>query len=472
MDKRLLVIQKIYGVKTQNQLSEIHYEIQKYYFSANLLLSGTTTSMHKKTLILFINSMIYIYIYIYVYIDRLVENSLIQSSLNKIYSIFLPIQKVFYFAFIQLELKPKYVDVNIHPTKKEVKFRHEEEIIQELGKQITKKLENENEFKSFEVSEVGRRIKNKDYTRSNVGWERVEEIYDKDKARVSNNHKIDDMFMISNIEANMNMNIENKYSINIPTENEEQKDLNTKVDNNIKLHNLNIYKSYIDPIINRIREENNIMKNQEISKVLKRGSHIGIMEWNIALIQYETTVYAYKVNKILWSLLFQKVIFGISKFSTFQLSPPVNITQLFESRSAKYRPFTTLYRQLLKLLFLIYIDEENNLTHLPVVIIQIPPYSQELFELIKQISDIYEEHFDDSSKAITEIANSVATYYSNSIYYLGGGSKKEDLSGLENWIRTYLREYMRNELLISSEMYSHVFKVTEVAKLYKIFERC
>ena len=53
-------------------------------------------------------------------IDRLVESSNIKRSIEHVYTSLLP-KGSYPFVYLSLEINPRNVDVNVHPTKREVK---------------------------------------------------------------------------------------------------------------------------------------------------------------------------------------------------------------------------------------------------------------------------------------------------------------------------------------------------------------
>ncbi|GME78650.1 unnamed protein product [[Candida] boidinii] len=63
--------------------------------------------------------------------NRLVSNDPLRRAILQIYSIYLP-KGHKPFVYLSLEIDPKNVDVNVHPTKREVRFLNEEEIIEHI----------------------------------------------------------------------------------------------------------------------------------------------------------------------------------------------------------------------------------------------------------------------------------------------------------------------------------------------------
>lgn len=85
--------------------------------------------------------------------NRLVQSERMRRTTKQIYTTFLP-KGSHYFAYISLKIVPKDVDVNVHPTKREVTLLHEEEICEVLASAIEKSLAKVDQVRSFAVQTV------------------------------------------------------------------------------------------------------------------------------------------------------------------------------------------------------------------------------------------------------------------------------------------------------------------------------
>jgi DNA mismatch repair protein MLH1 len=119
-------IRQIHGSAVANELIEVKAESERWGFTANGYVSNANYSVKRTTNLLFIN-------------HRSVESSAIKKAVEQTYSAFLP-KGGHPFIYLSLEIEPARVDVNVHPTKREVNFLHEEEIIGTICDQIREVL--------------------------------------------------------------------------------------------------------------------------------------------------------------------------------------------------------------------------------------------------------------------------------------------------------------------------------------------
>ncbi|KAK6957739.1 hypothetical protein Daesc_000527 [Daldinia eschscholtzii] len=119
-------IRQIHGSAVANELIEFTASDDRWGFKASGWATNANYHIKKTTLLLFIN-------------HRSVDSSNIKKALEQTYSAFLP-KNGHPFVYLSLEIDPHRVDVNVHPTKKEVNFLNEDEIIQCICENIRDKL--------------------------------------------------------------------------------------------------------------------------------------------------------------------------------------------------------------------------------------------------------------------------------------------------------------------------------------------
>lgn len=71
-----------------------------------------------------------------------------KKNIDQVYSTYLP-KHAYPFVYLSLEIDPKNVDVNVHPTKHEVHFLHEEQIIEKIVAELEAKLLGSNNSRVF-----------------------------------------------------------------------------------------------------------------------------------------------------------------------------------------------------------------------------------------------------------------------------------------------------------------------------------
>lgn len=128
-------IRQIHGAAVANELINFEISNDKWGFKASGWTSNANYSVKKTTLLLFIN-------------HRSVESSAIKKAIEQSYSAFLP-KGGHPFIYLSLDIDPQRVDVNVHPTKREVNFLNEDEIIESICAEITTRLSQVDTSRTF-----------------------------------------------------------------------------------------------------------------------------------------------------------------------------------------------------------------------------------------------------------------------------------------------------------------------------------
>ncbi|KAK7721390.1 DNA mismatch repair protein Mlh1 [Diaporthe eres] len=128
-------VRQIYGTSVANELVEYSTSDDRLGFKAEGYATNANYHIKKTTLLLFIN-------------HRCVESTNIRKAVEQTYSAFLP-KSGHPFVYLSLEIDPGRVDVNVHPTKREVNFLNEDEIIHAICEHIRSKLAAVDQSRTF-----------------------------------------------------------------------------------------------------------------------------------------------------------------------------------------------------------------------------------------------------------------------------------------------------------------------------------
>lgn len=130
-------IKQAHGAVVAKELIKFSAENDKWGFKATGYCSNANYSAKRTTTLLFIN-------------HRSVESSAVKKAIEQAYQLFLP-KGEHPFVYLSLEIDPARVDVNVHPTKREVHFLSEDEIIDMVCDDIKQRLTQVDTSRTFKT---------------------------------------------------------------------------------------------------------------------------------------------------------------------------------------------------------------------------------------------------------------------------------------------------------------------------------
>lgn len=136
-------IRTVFGSAIANELIDLSISgLEKYGFlgATGLVTNPNYSSKKAVSPVLFIN-------------ERLVSCDPLKKALAGVYSIHLP-RGGRYFAYLSLSIDPRNLDVNVHPTKREIRFLFEDEIIEHIGQQVQQTLADCGTSRTFQTQTV------------------------------------------------------------------------------------------------------------------------------------------------------------------------------------------------------------------------------------------------------------------------------------------------------------------------------
>lgn len=130
-------IRSFYGATIERELLDVEDSCEELQFKFNGVITNPNFSGKKLTFILFIN-------------NRLVDCNTLKHAIENLYAQYIP-KHTHPFIYLSLSLQPQNVDVNVHPTKHEVRFLHEEAIVGYVERAVDKVLLTANTSRSFSI---------------------------------------------------------------------------------------------------------------------------------------------------------------------------------------------------------------------------------------------------------------------------------------------------------------------------------
>jgi len=133
----LKTIKSIYGIETAKKMLDINIEDDDYLITGYISLPEVSRS-NRNTMVTLVNG-------------RVVRNTELNKIINDSYHSYKPDNR-YPIVIMNINLDPSLVDVNIHPTKMDIKFSKQEELLLLVNKLIKNKLKETNLIPHIEES--------------------------------------------------------------------------------------------------------------------------------------------------------------------------------------------------------------------------------------------------------------------------------------------------------------------------------
>ncbi|XP_063916491.1 DNA mismatch repair protein Mlh1 [Zophobas morio] len=446
-------IRTVYGNIIARELVEFQVENDLLKFKARGHMTNVNYSNKKFTFLLFINS-------------RLVDCHNLKKCIDQVYATYLP-KNSHPFVYLSLELDPVTVDVNVHPTKHEVHFLNEDQIVEAVCSALETKLLKSNNSRIF-------------YTQAKLPGAHPEILPLKDPAPV---HPKD---LVRTSPATQKLE---KFFGPALDQNKSVLDLNASTSKEDKVSASLLSK------VNRIDTE--LTSVLELRKSIERKCHkvlrdvfaqhvfVGTVDTSQALIQYSTKLFLCNTRKIMYELFYQFVLYNFQNFGAISFSEPLPVYELAlqglelpevgwspedgdkKDLAEKVAEILTEKGEMLNEYFSMNVDEEGRLCSIPLLLDKYTPDIAGLPVYIVRLAT--EVNWETERECFESFAKETALYYSQ---------MSEDSAWEGNdwkWLTEHVVYSSVKQYFIPPKKFTENGAVLEVANLpnlYKVFERC
>ncbi|XP_063541973.1 DNA mismatch repair protein Mlh1 isoform X2 [Cydia strobilella] len=503
----------IHGNSIARELMELEVKDETLKLSVHGFITNVNYSHKKGVMLLFIN-------------HRLVDSQSIRKAVDSVYATYLP-KNSHAFVYLSIELDPKNVDVNVHPTKHEVQFLYEEQIIEKLKACVESKLLSCNSTRVL-------------YTQARLpGATMVEEMVKKttEAAKVnpsnmvrvtSDVQKIDKFFRTKPIEIDAN-NLENtektrempaKESVKTTGNNDkmvvdevlensliEEPAVTNKMPEKWRNHSAldqgNI--SYIDPkesfktrtfqyertetkltSVKQLRMDVEKQCNSNLREILANLIFIGCIDLHKSLIQHSTKLYLCDTTRLTEELFYETLLYDFQNFGLIKLSNPLPLEELFvlglSSQESEWNPelgdmremaqqmcqLLTSKRAMLLEYFSLELSSDGQLLALPLLLDNHTPFMGALPTYLVRL--VTEVNWDSEKECFDSLSRQTAIFYSQP----NPDTTTESVKS-EHWKQEHvIFPAIRRNFLPPTSFVSNgaILQIANLPDLYKVFERC
>ncbi|KAJ6590595.1 histidine kinase-like ATPase [Mycena vulgaris] len=264
---------------------------------------------------------------------RLVESSRMKRALEAVYSGVLP-KGALPFIYLSLQINPRDVDVNVHPTKKEVHFLNEDGITDQISDTLQQALASQSHSRAFEYQTLltgGIAEPEQSTSKKRKGKERArDEDQDQDTAaapappkKTASQYKVRTSLQ--------DRTLESMFPIVNPTHIETSSSNKGKPAETFKSREIKESECYLTSV-KTLRQNAIKGKHKQLSEILEKHTFVGIVDLNkcLSLIQHSTKLYLVNHGALAEELFYQLGLRQFGDFSRLKLQPPPPLRTLIE----------------------------------------------------------------------------------------------------------------------------------------------
>ncbi|KAG5437472.1 hypothetical protein PCANB_000900 [Pneumocystis canis] len=450
-------IKQLYGTAVGSELLPFSLNSQNYMFKAKGFITGVNYIMEST--------------------DRSVDCKALKRGLESIYSNFL-LNSGRPFIYISLEIEPSRVDVNIHPTKREVHFFYEDKIINLICDKVYSELSRISSLKTLSVQALktnpssssnefnenhidGKKTYDKYYVRTDAKSQTITSMF-------NNTHD----FCSKEIEKN---NIDENFHDDFP------------------LYETNYKEKIIVQLasIKELRDEVIERRNDALTNIIMNHIFVGVVdeEKQLVAIQHSTELYFVDYEFFSFELFYQIGLAGFANFGIIKLEPELSLIELLEMLPKNVMHDSTIseklmdaskiiigFRQMLYEYFSFGITSDGKIYSLPLLLKGYIPNIGKLPLFIYRLCT--KVNWNKEKECFCTFLKELALFYlPEPLFQKQDGideNYEKERKSLFRVLEFVLFPAFKKRLIGTNELLEkkRIVEVATLSKLYKVFERC
>lgn len=450
-------IRSVFGTSIANELIEFD---ESNVGHGLLRMSGaiTNSNFHNKKRVLpvlFIN-------------HRLVSCEPLKRALTSVYQFFLPKGNQA-FVYMSLEFEPRNLDVNVHPTKREVRFLNEDEVIEAISSKVhtlLSEVDNSRNFKTQAVLFDKRPEEPPKKSRSDNKFVRVDASQAKLNSFLSQQSP-------DNYQKQMSQHFQSEPSQPTPSSRGSVTNIEyTTTDRDATEVDLESVKE--------LRAEVAASAHRPLTNIFTNCVYVGIVddERRLCCFQYDVNLYLCDYASVLHEFYYQVALEEFCNYGEVQLEPHLRVedvlTPLYNTRDGlvpidKVVATLTDHHEMLQEYFSIGIDPSSRtLFCLPMILKDLHPPAGKLPYFLYRLgaSVLYAEEKGCLGQIVREISL---------LHVPERGGDEQDACArdrLNNQLEHLVFPALKRRFVAPESLVPAVVQIADLPGLYKVFERC
>ncbi|RKO85788.1 DNA mismatch repair protein [Blyttiomyces helicus] len=468
-------IRALYGAPVAKELLPVSFENTRWQYKASGHISNANYNTKKMVFLLFIN-------------HRLVESSSLKKGIEQLYAAYLP-KGTHPFAYLSLEISPEIVDVNVHPTKREVHFLNEEKIVETVCEAMQEKLANANQSRTYFTQTFlpGASPPKTDAQAPPKKTASSTRAPEHKLVRTDSRTRTLDAFMTAEAPIARNRVADNEDVEMVDVE---------KQDSSQKAKSRHPFVEVRLTSVLRLREQAKLRGHKGMTDLFRNHIFVGFSDDRYALVQFETKLYLVDCQDISREFFYQMALGGFSNFGCINLSIPGSIHELVivaldaedpeywdkEDMMSKEKIAESVVdllvsrRVMLEEYFSFKVSEEGDLLALPVLLKGYMPNVSKLPRFLLRLKS--EVSWETEQQCFETFCRELAEFYAVeapiALPDAADESIDEEMAGYFRSLEHALFPAMKAHLVVPEKMAASgaVLQLANLPDLYRVFERC
>lgn len=418
------------------------------------------TNKKKSSMVFFIN-------------NRLVDCDPLKKSLLNVYNAYLP-KGCKPFVYLSLAIQPDHLDVNVHPTKKEVRFLHEDEIINYICQVLQEKFNSLDDTRTFksQVFEAKRPLADPQSKKRKVSLNTSDlksfsfgapKVHESKLSRVDVNQTKITSYLERDVTEGQSSNefttiINEKSQVNLTS----ILDLRKEIELNVSKHLTSIFSNFV---------------------------FVGIVQYSARTlaIQHDISLFLVDYGSLFYELFYQICLSDFSNFGKINLQIPLSIKETIEFVSAetnlqvpnleavlaRFVEMKNMYQEYFNIIIDSNDPQDPQLVGVPLLVNRYVPSMNKLPLFLFRLATKIE--YTDEGKCLAGIIREVALFNVPEALpeydEISNDETDDHLVSYEKSIELLLKTVKRR-FLGTKSFASSVIEVANLPNLYKCFERC